>query len=418
MRTLKKSLKEIVATAAAGVLFLNSFTLVGAQEMEIIGNGSGSNNTEQTTVNNTTNVVQDNFADVENHINVTVSSGNNQAKGNTNGDVIIDTGAATANINVNNRLNANVAKVESCPGCPLDLTAEIRENGADSNNNIDVDLFDYVTVFQNNVAEVDNCVNAEVESGDNKVKHNTGGEIVIQTGPATANINLNTEANANVAVVKGGEDDNGTLEASIIGNGAESNNQIDIDLDRFVTLVQDNHARIRNQVWANVVSGENRVKYNTGGESVVLTGPATANVNVNNKANFNYAEADCCFVDEEDKIAENGANTNNNIVKDIFDNLNVFQNANGTETQNFNEVNGSLRFFTQIGVDPESGRNWVKYNTDPVEIDPFIVTGPATANVNTNNEGGVNLFNSDNPSWVPPVDFSFSLGEVLNFFLH
>jgi hypothetical protein len=423
MRVKEKSIKKLLAMLVVGMLFLSTLTpAMASTAVEISGNGAESENEVEIETEREQVVVQQNRAVIRNYIEAEVSSGDNEASENTNGDVAIHTGAATANINVNNKVNASIALIEDCPGCNEDVGAKISGNGALSENEIEIESEVETEIFQENWAEIDNYIEAEVESGDNEAEENTGGDITITTGPATANVNVNNLANANWAeVVSSFGSGPAWIGTEISGNGAESENEIEIEQERFTTIVQNNWADIFNRIEAEVESGDNEAEGNTNGDVAIHTGAATANINLNNKANFNLAEVECCLFDKTAKVSGNGAESENEVEFEHEDSLFVFQNGEETDNQE-TDVDGEtgLSFENWIEAEPESGDNEAEQNTGPEGDDPTVVTtSAATANINVNNEGGVNAFvRGEFPSFpeLPQLWFDFNLGEVFGFF--
>ncbi|HUV72121.1 MAG TPA: hypothetical protein VMW25_03870 [Clostridia bacterium] len=384
---------------------------------EILGNGAGSENEVEVEKEQETVVVQDNWAEVKNVVNARVVSGGNEANGNTNGEVFVGTGAATANINLNTKVNSNVAKVEDCDGCEEEIKAKISGNGADSENEIEMEFESDVSVFQENKAKIENSVCAKAVSGENEANANTGDDVAILTGDATVNTNVNNQANANVTKV--GDDsfefeNDGFVSAEILDNGAWTENEIEIEHRRSVLVSQENVAYIMNKIKAEALSGKNKAKYNTNGEVVIDTGAATANLNLNNKANFNFAKVECCELELWSKIAGNGADTENEVEFKQAEFLSVFQNGGD------NDKEKAAFLSNWLAAKPVSGLNSASDNTDPDKVDPVIVTGPATANVNVNNESGANVYGSKDsqpeaPDW-PQFSFEFDFGKVWGFF--
>ncbi len=250
-----------------------------------------------------------------------------------------------------------------------------------------------------------------MESGDNEAENNTGGDVTVTTGSATANVNLNNLANANwAAVVSGFGSGPAWIGVEISGNGSKSENEVKVEQRLFTTIVQDNWAEILNRVEAEVESGDNEAENNTEADVAIHTGAATANINLNNKANFNLAEVECCLFDKTAKVSGNGAESENEVEFEHEDGLSVFQNG---------EESG-LIFDNWLKAEPESGNNEAEYNSGPENDDPAVVTtSAATANVNVNNEGGVNAFvRGEFPCFpeLPQLWFDFDLSEVFGFF--
>ena len=177
----------------------NSLTAV------ISGNGSDSDNQIDVEIVSLTLVSQENLANIENDVEIFANTGNNEANDNTGGDVEIDTGNAEAEVEISNLANFNGAEVDGC-GCVEDLTAKIKNNGSDSENEIDVELISALFVEQLNEFECkefdDPCADVVVESntGDNEANDNTqdGDEPAIDTGNAGAEVEVENTANENV----------------------------------------------------------------------------------------------------------------------------------------------------------------------------------------------------------------------------
>lgn len=72
------------------------------------GNGAGSTNTANTTVNNEQTIVQENTANIVNNVNLAANTGNNTANKNTGGDTQIKTGDANVVANIVNFVNNNI----------------------------------------------------------------------------------------------------------------------------------------------------------------------------------------------------------------------------------------------------------------------------------------------------------------------
>lgn len=404
--------KQLLSVFATGAVLLNTISPVFAETtIEISGNGADSTNKAYVDMDKSTNVVQSNSADVYNKVDADANTGDNSAKKNTGGDVSIETGDATTDVKVENTLNSNTASVDCCAAGDVDVL--ISGNGAGSNNKADLDVnqekgSQYSTgVFQTNTAEVKNKVYTDADTGDNKAKENTGGDVSIKTGDAEATVNVSTAANANWAKVGGGDNQGGTLSMRILGNGADSTNKIYLDFDNVIALQQDNAADVYNKVDADANTGDNSAKENTGGEVSIETGDATTDVGIDNMVNFNWADVDCgCLFDVLAKVAGNGADSYNKIKADFDDELLVFQgncvNENGSPRKDCEVDN-------KVYTDADSGDNKAKENTGDPGSDPSITTGDAEATVDVNNAGNSNVYGSQTPSDWPEFDFNFNV---------
>jgi len=283
--------KKIATAFAAGALLLNTVAPVFAGTTIILSeNGDGSDNDATVILGQSTTVVQSNNADVYNNVDAKAETGDNEASENTGGDVDIETGDATVNVNVENTLNSNSAEVDCCPSGDIDVL--INGNGSDTDNTVDLKLGTETELYQNNYAKVKNIVDAEAETGDNEAEENTGGSVSIKTGNASTTVGLSTTANANSARIGGGGQ-GGSLSAIISENGDESDNDIVLSLGSLVLLAQSNVADVFNHVDAEAETGDNKAKENTGGEVEIETGDAEVDVTVDNMVNFNWADLEC-----------------------------------------------------------------------------------------------------------------------------
>ncbi len=73
----------------------------------------------------------------------------------------------------------------------------------------------------------------------------------------------------------------------ISGNGADSNNRVNVSSRNTTTISQENNANISNNVRVNSNTGGNTANKNTGGDVSIRTGNSNVSVNVSNKANSN-----------------------------------------------------------------------------------------------------------------------------------
>ena len=406
--------KKVASAAATAGMLLYLAGPVLATEIVITGNGAGSDNYATVTQVTTTVVTQNNVANVTNDVDADADTGGNDASFNTGGDVVISTGNASADIDISNTLNSNMAEVDCCDANGTDV--EISGNGAYSDNTVGL-LQESTTVLnQNNVANVINRVKyVNVDTGDNSAGQNTGGGVVIVTGNAKADVSISTTANTNTAMI--GDGLGGLLTPSarfvILNNGAGSDNYIAATLVKTTALNQSNVANIRNDVDADADTGDNSADFNTDGAVAIVTGNAEVMVDIDNMVNFNYADIDCgCTWDVLAKIAGNGAeqqqkhgwwdwwwNKPDNVIELSLISTQVI-GAN-----NIANLDNDAR-----KIDVESGNNTVVFNGGQGDGDPSVVTGNASSSVDIENTGNVNTFGSP-LSWpwgsvVPVLDFS------------
>lgn len=263
----------------------------------VSGNGELSNNTATVTQANTNTLFQDNKADVKNTVNANATTGSNAAVSNTGGTTVITTGHATVNAGVNTVANGNVAQIGGAgTGGAGAVNVLVSGNGELSTNGVSLVLANANTIVQDNMAKIENTVNANATSGQNVATGNTGGSTMISTGNAMANVAIDNAVNFNAAASDCGC--LATTNASETGNGELSNNSISAVLANTLNLFQGkgigggggNFADLKNNGNVNPTSGSNTAVSNTnstGGPVLVLTGASTSNALVENAANQN-----------------------------------------------------------------------------------------------------------------------------------
>ncbi len=285
-------------------------TCPGDIDAKISGNGSDSENEIEIEHENETEIYQTNKADIENDIGAESETGDNEVEDNTGGTITVETGNAQTSIMVSNMANANVAKAGNGNNQGT-ASAWILGNGSDSENEIELELEKSVLIVQENKADIENDIEAESETGDNEVEDNTGGDITVDTGDATTNVEVDNLVNFNWADV-----DCCLLDilAKISGNGSDSENEIEFELEDELEVFQnncgkdekDNHewslngnggydghdnCEIENDIGAESETGDNEVEDNTGpvGDDPVevTTGDAETGVTVDTSANAN-----------------------------------------------------------------------------------------------------------------------------------
>jgi len=163
----------------------------------IEGNGAGSDNMAIATSVVSQTVVQINNLDVQNNLTAVANSGGNEASGNTGGNTTIDTGNASSTVNVTTGGNVNTATV-SCPCATPNNDAMISGNGDGSINLAIAGSSQSQLVRQKNKqGKVSNNITQRSRTGRNRANGNTGGNVLVNTGTATANQTVTTDINHN-----------------------------------------------------------------------------------------------------------------------------------------------------------------------------------------------------------------------------
>lgn len=166
-------------------------------------------------------------------------------------------------------------------------TLQITGNGAFSDNKVDADLSNEVTVNQSNDADIDNNVDVDADTGNNSASFNTGGDNDVVSGDADVTVEVDNLVNFNSANIE----DCGCLadlEASIEDNGAFSDSRIYFDWDSELKLDQDNDADVDNDVDVDEAeTGDNDSDFNTDGDTSVSSGNANVDVTLTTHSNVN-----------------------------------------------------------------------------------------------------------------------------------
>lgn len=317
------------------------------------GNGANSQNNASLIENTNSNTFQENDATVESNLVLKADSGNNLSSRNTGGDSYIETGDANVAANaltfVNNNLSGNVLlgvvnifgdlignlilpesalTQGSCQNCGSNAVAGNIGNGSNSQNSANIEQITNDTTFQTSVAEIENDLLLNSETGNNDTSKNTGGVSYAKTGNSDADAKVLNIANSNinggnwwlVVVNEAGKwvgkilgapegsnfagsagtefvvDDQGEVTAinkqslsTNKGNGSGSDNNTNISQNINNANVQTNTAKVKNNLDLSANTGNNKASYNTGGDSVVKTGDANILANIVNFVNNNIA---------------------------------------------------------------------------------------------------------------------------------
>jgi len=107
--TIKQKIATSIATGAFLGAILTGSAFAADNKCEISGNGNNSTNRCRLVKVNKKTVVQVNSAHVANFVGAGANTGGNDANKNTTsgGDVKVDTGSATATVNITNTVNSN-----------------------------------------------------------------------------------------------------------------------------------------------------------------------------------------------------------------------------------------------------------------------------------------------------------------------
>ncbi|KKQ10265.1 hypothetical protein A2858_04220 [Candidatus Daviesbacteria bacterium RIFCSPHIGHO2_01_FULL_36_37] len=279
-------IKKLVSLFIVLVLLINP-TSVFADEMSISGNGEGSSSNVNIQSFATNTVEQNNQAEVNNDVSADTNTGENQASDNTGGDTNINTGNAEVVLGVENTMNLSSAEIGCCPS-PTEV--EIKNNGNDSSNTINLDLTNTTTVNVNNDATITNNIYGYANTGENEANDN-GGNVIINTGDIYGKIFVDNGP-INVAHVSAGTGGGGLL-ASISGNGSGSVNDIFFNQNLNTDVRVNNNADIKNILSFYANTGKNKANGNLG-NVLIDTGDILVDIFVKNTVNLSFVDVNCC----------------------------------------------------------------------------------------------------------------------------
>lgn len=262
-----------------------------------------------------------------------------------------------------------------------ETTLVISGNGAGSDNTVKSNQQSNTTVSQSNTANVSNNVTSNANTGKNDANFNTGGQVAIDTGNAEVHAHVTNNLNSNVAEV---ENCNCAQDTDVLvkGNGAFSDNNVDVENRNNVVLDQNNDADVYNNVEAKANTGKNSAGFNTSddGDVVIRTGNAKVNTGISTTANANYARiggnGDGGHVSL--RVLENGAGSDNRIKARL---------TNDTELNQENDAD----IDNIVDASANTGKNDTNFNTG----DGYVVIDTGNAQTNTVIDNAVNFNAAD-----------------------
>lgn len=165
------------------------------------------------------------------------------------------------------------------------------------------------------------------------------------------------------------------MNLTVSGNGVDSDNTVKVENNQTQNVVQNNEAKIENNISANSSTGGNSASRNTGGDVKVDTGDADTTVNVSNSANTNVATVDCCEAKDTNVVVSgNGDNSDNKVKLGQNSSTNLYQ-TNDANIKN------------KVDANSTTGKNDADRNTGG---DVRVLTGDATTSVTVENAANMN----------------------------
>ncbi len=279
-------MKKTFALIALVALLTNSITPVYAEsiDLSVSGNGDNSQSSIETSVSNDTNVDQSNDSKVSSDVSNDSNTGNNQANQNTGANTNLQTGDANSQTNVDNtNINQNI--VDTNCNCDTDstLALNITDNGTGSTNNITTSVNQTNQVSQTNTAKINTTVKINANTGNNSINRNTTGNINLSTGDIHEQTNItNQNINNSYASINNSLfSDN--VQANISGNGADTNNNLVLNITKDNQIFVTNKAHVNNSVIKHLNTGGNKINGNTATDINLNTGSIFSITNLINK---------------------------------------------------------------------------------------------------------------------------------------
>lgn len=168
----------------------------------------------------------------------------------------------------------------------LASSVDVTGNGADSSNTANVVSNRTTTIFQSNIGTVTNSVAAKSSTGDNTANKNTGGDTSINTGDASTKVVANNSLNKNTSTLACCPDKD-SFAVKIAGNGADSENNVNLALNNSIDITDTKTLDIKNNFKVASTTGNNQADKNTGGDSRITTGDSTVAISIDNVGNIN-----------------------------------------------------------------------------------------------------------------------------------
>lgn len=242
--------------------------------------GAGSENEASVGINQSAEINIENNATVSNQINISANTGGNTANCNT-GSGQITTGDVSSELSITSSLNrVSIGDLGSQSGGSLDLYNEM--TGAWSENEVRVDYGNEQEINIDNDANIDNDIDIDANTGDNEANRNLGDGIV-ETGDISTDVELISEAN-NVSIEGAFGEGDIDLTAGNSSTGCESENEIDVEINREEEIDIDNDLNVDNDFDLHANTGDNEANCN-GEDGIIETGDVDTSVEYETRGN-------------------------------------------------------------------------------------------------------------------------------------
>lgn len=264
-------------------------------ELTVTDNGSGSTSEVSAVVEQTATVVQSNDTNINNEVGIEADTGSNNVSGN-GGEIAVETGDVNITAEVTNEVNNSAVNLPCCEASG-ETVIEVSGNGEGSTTQVNYTNEQATEVFVNQQAIINNILSGTLNTGNNTASNN-GGNVTIETGSISGNVNLTNIINSSQVQVSTGS--NGEIIIKVNQNGTNSQNLITLSLVDGVLVVVDNQAEVNNSVNFDLNTGNNTANDNQG-EVWIKTGDIDFAIITENLINQDEVIIDkCCEVEPID----------------------------------------------------------------------------------------------------------------------
>ena len=181
-------------------------------------------------------------------------------------------------------LSAATLAMAAGPAFALDLS--IIGNGSDSSNDIRVRMRSRMSQMQSNEVLIENVVEVESNTGDNKANDNTGGNVKVQTGDVNTTVTIGNAGGTNINDGDdcGCDDNDGEVTIEIKNNGSDSENEAKYSRKSIFERMQNNIFATFNGIGILSETGDNEANDNTGedGDVDINTGDEFVDIYIEN----------------------------------------------------------------------------------------------------------------------------------------
>ncbi|OIP25461.1 hypothetical protein AUK11_00335 [bacterium CG2_30_37_16] len=260
---LKRKAGYAVATVA-GLALLSGNIFAAKWSAGNDTTGANSENDAIINVKNDAKIENKNRNDVDNDAKVRANTGDNEANRNTgNGSVRsgdIDLAYDIATMIGFEDMEMNMG------GGTWSVSVGNKTTGYNSDNDAKVDIKNKFRLENKNRTDIDNYINACLNTGDNEANYNTGNGSV-----TSGDLSFKTKLASQVSLGSGGSlamPTMGDVSASNNKTGANSENDAIVKVENEMTIKNENNTSIDNKLCINANTGDNEANRNTGNGSV------------------------------------------------------------------------------------------------------------------------------------------------------